>query len=444
MPKVCLSLVLHAHQPVGNFGKVFDRSYDLAYKPFLDVLYQHPRFKVALHFSGVLMEWFGLRHPEFLIGLRDLVERKQIEVLSGGFYEPILAVIPDHDKLEQLGRLNRLIERKVGTRPRGLWLAERIWEPQLPRFFRRTGLEYAVLDDTHFFQAGLRESQLYGYYITEDLGDSFRLIPGSKTLRYTIPFQEPEATLDFLRSTVREGSPSFVAMGDDLEKFGVWPKTHAHCYTTNRWLPRFIDALGRADGWLEMALPGEHIDRYPPLGNIYLPTTSYAEMGQWTLPADVSREYGGLLDEIDRGALRRFSYFVTGGTWRNFLAKYPEANQMHKKMLRVSRRLHTCAISDGEEKLSEALNYLLQAQCNDGYWHGVFGGLYAPHLRHAAYSNLIRAETIVWKLEGHGQPSAEVSDYDCDGREEILVVGSPAGGGSRVMVLRFPRSAPAP
>ena len=39
-------------------------------------------------------EWFELRHPEFLESLRELVERGQVEMVGGGFYEPIMTMLP--------------------------------------------------------------------------------------------------------------------------------------------------------------------------------------------------------------------------------------------------------------------------------------------------------------------------------------------------------------
>ena len=47
---------------------------------------------------------------------------------------------------------------------------------------------------------------------------------------------------------------------------------------------------------------------------------------------------------------------LRGGHWRGFLAKYPEANRLHKRMLRVSRRLHRL-----EEPLEGAVNSPPQA-----------------------------------------------------------------------------------
>ena len=36
-----------------------------------------------------------------------------------------------------------------------MWLAERIWEPQLPRVLREAGVEFVLVDDSHFALAGL-------------------------------------------------------------------------------------------------------------------------------------------------------------------------------------------------------------------------------------------------------------------------------------------------
>lgn len=47
---------VHCHQPVGNFGHVFDKAFDDCYEPFLNVVARHPAFKFALHFSGPLWE----------------------------------------------------------------------------------------------------------------------------------------------------------------------------------------------------------------------------------------------------------------------------------------------------------------------------------------------------------------------------------------------------
>jgi alpha-amylase len=96
--------------------------------------------------------------------------------------------------------------------------------------------------------------------------------------------------------------------------------------------------------------------------------------------------------------------------------------------------------------LEEAYTHLLAAQCNDAYWHGVFGGLYAPHLRSALLRHLIQAEVLLDELEGvpeNPRVRATSRDFDADGQQEILfqhptfgMVVRPADGGT-VSSLRF-------
>jgi len=87
-----------------------------------------------------------------------------VELLGGGFYEPILALLPDWDKVGQIQALAHFLKSHWGVTPRGMWLAERIWEPQLPRVLREAGVEFVLLDDSHFALAGLDPETLGGYY----------------------------------------------------------------------------------------------------------------------------------------------------------------------------------------------------------------------------------------------------------------------------------------
>jgi len=74
---------------------------------------------------------------------------------------------------------------------------------------------------------------------------------------------------------------------------------------------------------------------------------------------------------------------------------------------------------------------LWKGQCNCSYWHGVFGGLYLPHLRSAIYKHLIGAEKVVDELAHPTGPTGslharkwidhQILDFDKDGQDELLV-----------------------
>jgi alpha-amylase len=418
-----LVLLIHAHQPVGNFDDVLERAYQDSYLPFIEVLSRHPGVRLGLHYTGPLLEWIERAHPEYFDKLRALASSGQIEIVGGGFYEPILVTIPSEDRQEQIARLAAYAEKHFKSRPSGAWLAERVWEPQMPSCFAAANVSYTLVDDNHFLGAGFDLEQLFGYYVCEDLGHGVNVLPGLKALRYLIPFQDVGATSAFLRAAADRHPGGFAAMGDDLEKFGVWPETHKLCYTDG-WLDRFFSELERNSEWLSTSTPADAIASHPPLGRADLPTASYTEMMEWSLATPARERYHSLLEQFSSRA--DVMPFLRGGIWRGFFSKYPESNLLHKKMLHVSQKIRRLSRSRRFDRAfkrgrQEAATQMLRGQCNDPYWHGVFGGLYSPHLRTANWTALEQAETIADTLVHHKKPFAHAVtlDFDADGRDEI-------------------------
>lgn len=407
MEKSCFLFGVHNHQPVGNFDFVFEDAYQKSYRPFLEAVSERPWFRFTLHNSGCLWEWLAERHPEYLALARTLCERGQVDLWGGGFYEPILPAIPERDRAGQLAMMSDFLERNFGARPRGAWVAERVWEPSLPSTMALAGIGLVALDDAHFKSAGLTDRELKGYFLTDDQGHPIKVFPISQKLRYLVPFHQVEEVIGHLMSDFRPGELAILA--DDGEKFGVWPGTHQHVYA-NGWLARFLNALEENRERMEMMTFAQAAEAFTPKGRIYLPTGSYAEMGEWVLEPETEGVYRELVDRLKHeGSYDRYSPFVRGGIWRNFLAKYPESNFIYRKMLEVSEK----AAPAGPEARRE----LYRGQCNCGYWHGIFGGLYLPHLRAALYRHLIRAENIAEKQDG--RRAVERRDFDGDGREEL-------------------------
>lgn len=418
MSKLYLVLAFHNHQPVGNFDHVLEDAYRMSYLPFLETLMNHPRLKVVLHYSGYLLSWIQKRHPEAIEMIKTLVRANRAEILSGGFYEPILSVLPEDDRHLQIDELSKYIRKNLSYSPKGMWLAERVWEPQMPKYILKAGIEYLSLDDYHFKLTGLNEGDLLGYYITEEEGQTISVFPGSEKLRYYIPFRAVDEVISYCREIHMRGGNPLLTMADDGEKFGVWPKTHKHCYE-DRWLDTFFSAIEQNADWIETTTFSEYHARFQPLGRVYLPTASYREMGEWTLPSEAALEYEYALHELDKIVGERSKQLLRGGIWRSFMVKYPEANHIHKRMCSISRTVHE-AVKKDSRKGREALIELWKGQCNDAYWHGVFGGLYLPHLRSSLYRHLIKAEAISDEIMQKNL-RIDQSDFDCDGFDEIVI-----------------------
>jgi 4-alpha-glucanotransferase len=420
-----LVMALHCHQPVGNFDHVFSMAMDKCYRPLLDILYRHPSIKTGIHFSGPLLEWIEKNRNDYLSMIGEMVKRKQVEMLSGGFFEPLLAEIPARDAIGQVNLMNAYLTEKFGKQPKGFWLTERVWDSTLPLVLKDSELLYTIVDDTHMYYSGLKPDQIYGSYITEKEGHTLKILATPMVMRYLIPFRMVEDVIGHLRHEESLGR-NVAVYGDDGEKFGLWPGTHEWVIEKG-WLENFFSAIENNSEWLKTTLPSDYLASYPPLGRIYLPQASYEEMTEWALPPDQSYALENIIKRLKNDNLwDQYRPFVRGGIWDNFLVKYYETNRMHKKMLFLS------------EKVSENIEaqiHIWRAQCNCAYWHGVFGGLYLGHLRRAIHENLINAQEIL-KKDKPNQVEYAFVDIDKDGHNEIIIQNNnmsigicPASGG---------------
>lgn len=430
MSKVYLILSIHNHQPVGNFDHVIEDAYEKAYLPFLKMIAVHPKLKLVMHYSGNLLVWLEKKHPEAIDMISALIRAGRVELLSGGFYEPVLCSLPEDDRVMQIREMTAYIKDTFGYTPRGMWLAERVWEPHMPKFISKAGIEYLPVDDYHFKLAGVDDRDLLGYHITEENGFMIKVFPGSEELRYSIPFKDVDNVMSYLKEVSMTGGAPLLTMADDGEKFGVWPETFSHCYKDG-WLENFFSALEKNSNWIETTTFNEYQERFYPVGRVYLPAASYREMGEWALPPGGALDYEYALNELKELLGDRAKSFLRGGTWRSFFVKYPESNHIHKRMLQISTKVHKAVKELKVQKSKKTsnsqlltpnllLHELWKGQCNDAYWHGIFGGLYLPHLRSSLYRHLLNAESMAEKLLGE-DVSIEEGDLDCDGFRDICI-----------------------
>ncbi len=378
---------VHAHQPVGNFDGVFTEAYEKCYRLFFEVLEKHPAISVNCHFSGILIDWFEKNKPEFLRKLDAMSRRGQIEFLGGGYYEPIYGAIPERDLIGQIDAMKSKLSALYGRVPEGAWLTERVWDPQLVKTLNKAGVAYTVVDDFHLQKAGVRPP-VTGYFRARQGARTLDVFASMKELRYLMPFRKPEETLTFLRA-LRARPDEVVVFADDLEKFGMWPGTHAWVYKEG-WLDRLFTLLEK-DATLALYTFGQFRAEHKPKKKVRIPHGSYSEMMEWS-----------------------------GGRFYNFFDKYTESRYMQDRMWGVSEK----AARDGHNP--GVRQALYKAQCNCAYWHGVFGGLYLHHLRSAIFENLIKAEALI-RIPGDGDHA-----FGVNGRPKIQVEKLKSGARWRI------------
>ncbi|MCX7627614.1 MAG: DUF1926 domain-containing protein [Methylophilaceae bacterium] len=412
---VALLLGVHAHQPVGNFTHVLDDAHIRCYGPFLRVLHRYPDFHFAFHCSGWLLDYLLQHYPQDMRLLKEMVRRGQAELFGAGYTEPVLAAIPARDRVGQITQLSDYLKQKLGQAPQGAWLTERVWESTVVPALADSGVEYVTVDDYHFMCTGKRAEELTGFYTTEEDGRTLDLFPISEALRYRIPFAPAHEAVRYIEGLADDTGQAAAIYFDDIEKFGIWPETYEWVYERG-WLKDFIEGVLASS----VIKPMRYCDYHRQArtrGVVYLPTTSYSEMNEWTLPVPAAHHYADMVEREKReGRWETSKPFVRGGIWRNFFMRFPESNWMHKRMLSLSHRYH--ALPD-HLKNQDMLHALYQAQANDAYWHGLFGGLYLPHLRRAIYNALVSLESMLDAVAP--RPRKEIRDLDLDGRDEIFL-----------------------
>ncbi len=411
---IFLPIIFHFHQPVDNFDFVIEDCFQKSYEPLIDRISQFPELKITLHFSGNLLEWFLKNKPNLIDKIKIMAKRGQIEIIGGGYYEPIFSIIPYRDKIAQMKKLSDLIRKEFGLEVKGAWLSERVWEPDYPSFLHDAGLKYVIVDDNHFRSTGITEEGSLYSYVTENEGKTLRVFPINEELRYLTPWKPTYYSIDYLKNIADEEGNRLALLISDAEKMGVWGTTHQFCYVEGEghqegdngkpFIPAFFEQIMN-NQWIKSITLTDYMQKYPAKSLIYLPKDSYDKMEEWVLPTEIRKDFKRIRKDLKEDQNEKTYQFLKGGFWRYFLIKYPESNNMHKKMLHIRNKLINVEenlikieenlVSLILKKIEKAWDEVYKSQCNDCYWHGLFGGVYLQFLRFSVYTHLINAEKIV-------------------------------------------------
>ncbi|MFX1282821.1 MAG: alpha-amylase/4-alpha-glucanotransferase domain-containing protein [Promethearchaeota archaeon] len=436
---VFFPIVWHAHQPVGNFPWVIEEAYQKAYFPLLQMINEYPKIKSNLHISGPLLIWLQENHPDYLEQIVTLYRRQQIEIIGGGFFEPILAILPNKDKERQILLMNDWWYENYNIIPKGIWLAERVWTPSLVSICAKMGVDFTFIDDYLFCKTGFSEKQTYYAYVTEDQGELITIFPINQQIRYLIPWKAPEETIRYIRKGCDKYHETIIVMMSDMEKMGLWSAgdltTHDICYVNGYdgtpWMRKFFEAI-LAKQWIKPVLISNYLRKHHPRGLIYLPTSSYDKMAIWSLPSPLRKRLENLHQKIDRKEIKpelakEIQTFTTGSIWQNFLIKYSQANIMHKRMLVCRNKIVETekALPDlSPNQFKKIWENVLASQSNDAYWHGLFGGVYYLFLRHSIHKHIIQAEYLLDNLrdrEGLEDFTTRIQDVLLDGQPDGIL-----------------------
>ena len=434
-----LVLCIHNHQPLGTPDDVIEQAYRQSYEPFLSMLSEFPDVALTMHVSGGLLEWCCARHPEYVDALRVLVGSGQLELLGGPIYEPVLAGIPREDVAGQIRLYSSYLDRLFGQEPRGMWMPERVWHPGLTRELVDAGMQYTLLDETHFHDLPINR-RVPAYEMTEQEGRLLRLFRGSEFWRNRLTREPPERTIHDLRDRLHPqrfpGGQPVVAVGDDGAKYGLWPGSQETVFQAG-WLRTFFGQICEQGEWLRAVTMSSVVDQVPPTARCYFAAAYPGQQSEPRLSDSRSdpdscrdEDSGGAEPQPARGDGMAWQQALSAGDWRRCLLQYAESNELYARMMEVSRRLQRLKQSvaleqqhttDAAELLEAARDHLYRGQANAPYWHGASAGIYDPQLRQAAFAHIIAADNLLERVSRTESKwvEATVRDFDFDARPEV-------------------------
>ncbi|MDX9800573.1 MAG: hypothetical protein RBT69_04465 [Spirochaetia bacterium] len=350
-----------------------EEKYQKVFKPFLRELYNFPEIKAVLHFSGVLLEWFNDKHPEVLMLLEELVKkRKQVELLGGGFYEPLFPMLSAQERSGQLEALTTLLRKNFGKRPRGCWIPGNYWDNSLILPVKNSGMDYVFLDYDCLDAGNSNNQDLYSTFITEESGKLINVFPVHASLA-SIDEPDVNSFIKLLKTRVN-GDNSIISLifsEKDIENKSA------------KWFEDFFTQL-QSDREFKITSPALYLKKIQKFTKIYIQNTEYYK--------------------------KTFSdcYYI---------------NLVYAKMIHVQTLINQ--IRGDKYKKKSAVEFLWAGQNFFSYKHNYFSSdqiAEKKKSREKTYNNLIESE-ILTRQKGVFIPSLFKSDFDMDGFDEFLYLG---------------------
>lgn len=398
MGKINLCFVLSSDSSQINVKDNFSANYQLIYKPIVSFLYANPELKFTFSFTGPQLVWYKKNYPEFLKVLGELTARKQVELLGGGFYNPIFPLLYPSDRAGQIEMLSSEIRRATGKRPRGLSLCASSWDPSLIFGFQTCGMEYVILDSSLVPDS----KQYYLPIISADKGKTLCVLPSFREFspQKEIPVSE---YIKNLISSVKERGLSYSENNDYEQIVTVFIGKHQLAELLNSsWLKDFLAELkNNFKDSVELSLPLTCRRSAKTFVQAYIPAGISSDIALW--------------------ASKPFSSVSATGTFPvtiyDFFRTYPRQEALYNRMLYLSLLLNQCHGDKMRKKA--ARDKLWEAQTGEAYICTPNGVVADSKRRLVAYKSLAEAEKLLREADEFTE-SITAFDYNCDGVDEYL------------------------
>lgn len=380
-----------------NSTEQMDREYQKVYKPLVKFLFTHPEFHFTFYLTGPALQFYKKKKSEFITILKQLSERNQIEVLGGGFYDPVLPLLYTADRNGQLDMLSAEIRQTIGKRPRGCSLFADCWDCSLVNNLSTCGIEFVTLDSS-FIPA---KKQRYIPLIMSNLGKSIEIIPLYQNFVPDTDISCEEYINNLCKAVEKvwkKDSP-FQSPNERLVSVQLNEKS-IKTLIENDWFASFLESASK-DERIATTTCSEFRNLCPSKEMAFIPAGISSQISKW-----ISRPF--IENESKQNYLQ---------TVYDFMETYPVSRELYNRILYVSMLVNQ--YKKDKMRKNSAREKLWQAQNGFSLLCSPNGAFSTSINRQQAYKSLMEAEKILREDENFHE-TFSCFDYDCDGANEYI------------------------
>ena len=398
MSSIYVSFIVQATQVYTDNNELLDKSFQSVYKPFIKFLYSHSSFPFSFAISGNQIQYFKRRKNELIAIMRELVDRKQVEIIGGAYNDPLLPLLNSVDRNGQIDLLTSEIRQTFGKRPRGMTLFQDCWDSSLVNNIHNCGLEYVLLDSDLIPE----ENQTFIPVFMSDLGKNVDIyfnynefIPNPNLLAEEFIWNIEKAVIK------AEKKDSLFQYNSDRIIVISLNQDIAASLIESKWFEKLSVYLSQnQETRIKLTTP-----------NLYKSQAETQKL-QYYIPVGIKSEISNIVLSRKGESKQRFPVTVY-----DFINRFPAAHKLYNRMLYISMLVNQYKTDKMRKK--SAREKLWQAQSGNSLLCTSNVPIENSISRQQAFKYLTEAEKIL-RGDGKFEESVTCFDYDNDGRNEYV------------------------
>ena len=397
MGSIYVSFIVKSVSVNAENSELFEKSYQSVYKPILKFLYSHPSFPLSFKFTGPQIQFYKKRKNEIITLVRELTDRKQIEVLGGAYHDALLPLLNSIDRNGQIDELTSEIRQTFGKRPRGMTLFQDCWDLSLVNNIHNCGIEYVVLSSSL-----LQESKrtFLPIFMT-DLGKSIDIFASYDEFIPSPQIMSEEYVWNIEKAVMKaEKKDSYLQLDADRILVINLDAEKALELTNAKWfekLDKYI--LSNPDCRIKLTTPNDYRTH-----NVKTKIQSY-------IPVGISNTISNIIQN-DRNEKSRFPYSIY-----DFLYNFETSHKLYNRIMYVSLLVNQYKTDKMRKKAAREKLWIAQNGAN--LLSTAKDPVDNTINRQQAYKYLTEAEKML-RAEGEFIESLTSFDYDNDGIPEYV------------------------